>query len=456
MRTLIISFWCFFFLCPRPVRASLDVSEVYANPLGDEVAGEWIELWNSGTTEVSTQGYSLSDVAGVVKQYALPEKSIPPGETVLITRAQSSISLNNDGEQIVLNRPDGTVSQSSWFVTAEGKSISLVNGDWIEGAPTPGQVINPSLSPPVLPQVSSVPISQNVSVDPFPTGTPWPSSPSPTPFFSNFLPSPLPNTVQNEVSVHIPLEFSEVGACGSPKEWVEIWNPSDQTINLSDWFLQDFSGVRHALSGFLIQPQSFLALEWKNGWLSNSGDQLSLFWKEQVMDTVVLPACLVGESYALVQGEWIRAKLPSPGGVNGVASEQEFNKGSFFSATESSTSSTSKKVFLEVDIKEQGPVSAKKELKDIPLVLESLVPDIGTQSASLYSLSSSSPSAQIGKIGAGQLQSLRLGTQKVVWGLAVSAFFISLSGLLFCWSKKHMVQQWLLSPEKLVNSWPKM
>jgi len=113
-----------------------------------------------------------------------------------------------------------------------------------------------------------------------------------------------------------PVIITEVGACDSgDSEWVEIWNISDEVVDLHNWkFFED--GVHHRLSGdAVLGPNSgaiivdkdeefsaifpdFSGLILDSSWgsLRNDGEILALKNGEEVIDEITYPSCKKGES----------------------------------------------------------------------------------------------------------------------------------------------------------------
>lgn len=198
----------------------LVISEILATPAGGE-AGEFVELWNPGTAPMDIGGFSFSGVEGVLP----PGLEIAPGARVVVAsktdpdgfrRRYPGVTiagwfrgnLADGGERLALrNRRLETVaslawrSSSAWPATAGGRSLELVD---------------PRLDP-------FDPLSWRPS--PLPHGTP--GSPSDRPGLG---PGP---------------ELSEIFAGGGSNrdaDWIELHNPTDQTLSLAGWSLTDDPG----------------------------------------------------------------------------------------------------------------------------------------------------------------------------------------------------------------------
>jgi hypothetical protein len=122
------------------------INEWFPNPVGNDSAGEFIELYNSSAVAASLSGWTLSD--GAKKRFSLAGYSIPPNGYLVLKHAQDKFSLKNTSGTVVLYSPDGQVVDSASFSGAapEGKSFSRVDYGTAPIAhfaftyPTPGAV----------------------------------------------------------------------------------------------------------------------------------------------------------------------------------------------------------------------------------------------------------------------------------------------------------------------------
>lgn len=116
------------------------ITELLPNPVGSDNDNEWIELYNNSTQPANLDGYILADASG--KIFTIKNYPLDPFEFGVITRNSSKLSLNNKNETIKLWAPDGTLLDSTQYITSakEGDAYALnPNGlwDWTN-IPTPG------------------------------------------------------------------------------------------------------------------------------------------------------------------------------------------------------------------------------------------------------------------------------------------------------------------------------
>jgi hypothetical protein len=116
-------------------------SELNVNPiLVDDELGEWVELYNTSNTPIQIQGYAFHDLD--FDSYTIVGSAVVPGEDYVVLCASTDpvlnggvscdvgfaregggpgfMALGNDGDEVVLSRPDGLVIDEvaydgTWF-----------------------------------------------------------------------------------------------------------------------------------------------------------------------------------------------------------------------------------------------------------------------------------------------------------------------------------------------------
>jgi hypothetical protein len=172
------------------------INEVLYDPLGNDVEGEFIELFNNGSTTVDLQGWQLTDSDGEGVDAVLPSMVMPSGSFVLIMTGMGTnmTSLDQDvpivymgrtqgvwtntGDDVLLMDPDGHAVDVMTYgsgiyvdpvpeeVDWEGECPEVKEGyslirypdgfdtgsaeDFIEGRPTPGGQNSPDMPPTIL------------------------------------------------------------------------------------------------------------------------------------------------------------------------------------------------------------------------------------------------------------------------------------------------------------------
>jgi hypothetical protein len=117
------------------------LNELLPNPASpqEDTSDEFIELYNPNSQPVDMSGWILKDAGGA--SYIIKDKAIPGLGYLVITSAESSLSLNNTGDIIYLYSPDNTVVDVSadYGDAKEGLSWAVVGDSWDWTiSPTPG------------------------------------------------------------------------------------------------------------------------------------------------------------------------------------------------------------------------------------------------------------------------------------------------------------------------------
>ena len=100
------------------------INEWFPNPAGNDAAGEFIELYNSGSAAAKLDGYALGD--GAKKTFSLAGYGIPPDGYLVLKHAQDKLTLKNTDGVLLLYGSDGRIVDQASFAGAapEGKSFS--------------------------------------------------------------------------------------------------------------------------------------------------------------------------------------------------------------------------------------------------------------------------------------------------------------------------------------------
>jgi hypothetical protein len=120
------------------------INEWFPNPVGNDTAGEFVELYNNGTSVANLNGYTLSD--GAKKKFSLSGYHISSGGYLVLKHGQDGLSLRNTNGTVSLYGPSGQMVDGANFIGAapEGKSYSRVDygaapiAHFVFTFPTPG------------------------------------------------------------------------------------------------------------------------------------------------------------------------------------------------------------------------------------------------------------------------------------------------------------------------------
>ena len=189
-----------------------------ASPLGNTLCiselkttgGDWVELYNYGTEAVSLQGWYLSDDPDSPGKCALPNVILQPQDYLTISADAKTLpfGLRAAGETVVLSAPDGTAVQT---ITVPAAVPGLSYGCTDETA--------------------------------FPTEFGWYAVPTPgTANCGGMLLGE--NATATEYGVRINEYMSRNRSVlydrdGDYGDWIELYNASDKTVDLSGFSLTD-------------------------------------------------------------------------------------------------------------------------------------------------------------------------------------------------------------------------
>ena len=113
-------------------------NEVLPSPEGSDSENEWIELYNSNDLEIDLSGWKIKDTTGSVKEHIIDNK-IPASGYLILRRPETNITLNNDGDGLILLNPNEEVVDSITLGKAvQGQSYIKTSSEWTwTTTPTP-------------------------------------------------------------------------------------------------------------------------------------------------------------------------------------------------------------------------------------------------------------------------------------------------------------------------------
>ncbi|OIO52017.1 hypothetical protein AUJ78_01875 [Candidatus Peregrinibacteria bacterium CG1_02_41_10] len=105
-------------------RSEIYLSEIMPSPVGADETGEWIELYNAENHWVDLGCFILDDKEGGSSPYKIPARvGIPARGFLVLTRPETGLALNNNGDEVRLFNPLNILLDSVKYEKAyEGKS----------------------------------------------------------------------------------------------------------------------------------------------------------------------------------------------------------------------------------------------------------------------------------------------------------------------------------------------
>jgi hypothetical protein len=312
-------------ITPPPFGGQLLISEVQADPLEAEPAGEWIELYNPSVADYSLSGFKLGDEetpGGSEGMLQFPVNALINAGQVLVIANQSNTFAAAHGfkPDYELSESDAAVPNLSKYATWGSGSVSLVNGGdevlLLDGADHIVDIIayGDSAYADFQPPVTAAPAGSSIERYPLTpdtnTAADWriqaapapgqvdlslPSTPTPT-----LTPTALPPLVINEIHADPHISAGDANGDGSVNtaddEFVEIVNTTNNPIDLSGWTLHDGTSLRHTFPISSVLPANCSVVVFGGGLLpgtyggslvytattkalglNNTGDTLILF-----------------------------------------------------------------------------------------------------------------------------------------------------------------------------------
>ncbi len=300
--------------------AEIILTEVLANPAGEDIQGEFVEFYNPNESTIDLAGWILSD-ASISGKHTIQDLTVQPQSYSVLYREKSKIALNNSGtETVTLQSPDEKVKSEVTYTTAlEDISLSFDRntGTWAQTTTlTPGE--------------ENIFTEEKESDKITDENTPKTESSTeilaiyPAIIISEILPNP-----DDESSF--------------AKEFIELYNPNARDISLSGWMLKDgsASGKYTFEDDDLIAAGAYIAIEKPTFTfaLNNSGEEfLTLIApNENEKDRVSYSETTKGVSLIRerldLKENLVQALIPTPGTPNASSKKQEADAGVDSNAT---------------------------------------------------------------------------------------------------------------------------
>jgi hypothetical protein len=137
------------------------INEILPSPTGPDEQEEWIEIFNSNNSEVNLSDWKIQDTAGKTKTYVLLQGTkIPSQGFLVLSRPETKITLNNDGDGLKLINPNGDIiDQVSYEKSPSGQSYNRIplESKSLTGQADSGWAWSENLTPGVpnnIPQIS--------------------------------------------------------------------------------------------------------------------------------------------------------------------------------------------------------------------------------------------------------------------------------------------------------------
>ncbi len=111
--------------------SSIIINEILPNPAGDDIDGEWIELYNPNNFEINLSGWQIDDSEDGSRPYKFSSSSIISARSYfLLTRAESGLALNNEDDGVrLLDEAGDPIDSVEYENTFENQSYARGEND---------------------------------------------------------------------------------------------------------------------------------------------------------------------------------------------------------------------------------------------------------------------------------------------------------------------------------------
>ncbi len=254
-----------------PISTKLEISSLYPSPKTGEK--EWVEIKNNDSAKIDLANYTLED--GTAKPWAMSGQ-ISAGQSLKVD--SFPFQLNNGSDLATLKTTSGILIDTLSYSTSNEGEIIYKN------------------APVTL--ASTETSSGTVVVE---------TTPTKLPIISELIPNP---------------EGSD-----STSEWIELYNPSTEDINLSGLYLDDADGGSdpYKLSGTLgVESYLVISVEDSKISLNNGGDSVRLLGaNKEILYQIDYTDSKEGESYALIGNSWVWTSSSTPEADNIVGTTED-------------------------------------------------------------------------------------------------------------------------------------
>jgi len=302
----------------HPIK-SLIINEFVSDPISGEK--EWIEIYNPQNESINLAGFTITEESG--KIFPLPE-IILEANTYLVIEIASS-SLNNSGDTITILDPLAIIIDQVIYGTemipATSDPNSVAKNEegifLVTTTPTPG-----------MKNIFSSEAQKEDLTDTTQTTTSQNDSSSNTNSSTNTTSTAAETNTSNQTSISylagvlLINEFVSDPSEGE-KEWVEIYNPQNESISLKDWSFVDGSQKTISFPHETIESQGYFILEFSSSILNNGGDTLKLLDPSaNIIDEIIygtdsIPSPKKSNSLARINsGGFEETTTPTPGSTN--------------------------------------------------------------------------------------------------------------------------------------------
>ncbi|MBI2051135.1 MAG: lamin tail domain-containing protein [Parcubacteria group bacterium] len=262
----------FFVWAGSAAAAASDIvfTEIMYNPSGTDTKTEWVEIFNSGTEEVTliegsgNDSWRFNDGSNHTLTLIQESLTVPAGGYAILasdgqtfldahqgytgTVIDTVMSLNNTSDTIQLSSDkgesffSGVTYENTQGADGDGNSLQFLDGAWVAASETPGS--------------GAIPPAQNEQQEPQEsTGSGSSGSSGGTPESSTSK-AATPQGDPDKVKI---TEIFPNPEGDENNEFIELWNNQDKSISLEGWKIADAAKIK-TLAGITLVPGEYYSL----------------------------------------------------------------------------------------------------------------------------------------------------------------------------------------------------
>lgn len=278
---------------PAFTDGNIALHSFFPNPEGADEGKEWITLINNDMQNINLENWILDDSQDSgSKPYIITNIELAPNETYTFTDTVTGLVLNNSTDSVRLLKPNQELKeQTNYSESKDNETFIKIDNQW-----TRSTEVNQPQSNITASLISDI------------------NNPTKTSKTSNSKLNAVNGTKNSELQ--ITEIFPNPKGTDTGQEWVELYNPSSETTELSNWKLK-YNTKEQILGNEQVLANSYKQIPITSGALPNSSTNLVLLdFEDNIISQISYDESKENQSYSNVSGEWIWTDILTPNQPN--------------------------------------------------------------------------------------------------------------------------------------------
>ena len=279
---------------PNFTDGNIALHSFFPNPKGADEGQEWITLINNDTKNINLENWILDDTEDSgSKPYIISNIELAPQETYSFTDTVTGLVLNNSIDSVRLLKPNQELKEQTNYTDSKDNEVfTKVDNQWkrnIQTESTDTKLLTASL-------ITDIEVSSS----------------------STNAPKSKLNAINGTKNSKLQITevFPNPKGTDTGQEWVELYNPTSEITELSNWKLK-YNSKEQILGNEQITPNSYKQIQITSGALPNSSTNLALIdFENNIISQVTYDESKENQSYSNVSGEWIWTEILTPNEQN--------------------------------------------------------------------------------------------------------------------------------------------